>query len=68
MGAPTLVIVGEKDVVSLAHARQMAEALGHGTLAIVPGGHFTPVTHARRVNALIAAFLGIEKPTFKGSG
>ena len=62
IATPCLVIVGEADVVSLAHARQMAENLIHGTLAIVPGGHFTPVTHARRVNALIAGFFDIGDP------
>ena len=55
--APTLVIVGEKDVVSLSHSRRMAEWLANGSLAVVPGGHYTPVTQARRVNALIAEFL-----------
>lgn len=60
--APILVIVGEKDVVSLAHARLMAETLAHGTLVVIPGGHFTPVTQARRVNALIAGFFGIGAP------
>jgi len=58
--APTLVIVGEEDAVSIPHARQMAERLAHGFLAIIPGGHFTPVTQTRRVNGLIAEFLGIE--------
>jgi pimeloyl-ACP methyl ester carboxylesterase len=56
--APTLVVVGESDVVSLSHARYMAKWLANGSLAILPGGHFTPVTEARRVNALIVEFLG----------
>jgi pimeloyl-ACP methyl ester carboxylesterase len=55
--APTLVIVGEADVVSTSHARLMAEWLANGSLAIVAGGHFTPVTQALRVNALIDEFL-----------
>ena len=29
-----------------------------GSLAVIAGGHFTPVSHARRVNELIARFLG----------
>jgi pimeloyl-ACP methyl ester carboxylesterase len=58
--APTLVIVGESDVVSLSHARQMYEQLAHGSLAIIAGGHFTPITRARQVNGLIAGFLDIE--------
>jgi pimeloyl-ACP methyl ester carboxylesterase len=70
--APTLVIVGETDVVSASHAGQMAQWLPNGTLAIVAGGHFTPVTHARQVNELIAEFLkpvasaGIPAPPFLG--
>ena len=59
IAAPTLVIVGESDIVSISHARQMSEQLAHGSLVIIPGGHFTPVTQARRVNGLIAEFLGI---------
>lgn len=55
--APTLVIVGDADVVSASHARLMAEWLPNGSLAIIAGGHFTPVTQARRVNELIADFL-----------
>ncbi|MEE4113235.1 MAG: alpha/beta fold hydrolase [Desulfobacteraceae bacterium] len=50
--------IAKTDVVSTSHARLMAEWLVHGSLAIVAGGHFTPVTQARRINALIAEFLG----------
>jgi pimeloyl-ACP methyl ester carboxylesterase len=64
---PTLVIVGESDIVSVSHARQMSEQLANGFLAIIPGGHFTPITHARRVNRLIAEFLDID-PMYKSSG
>ncbi len=56
--APTLVIVGDADAVATSHARQMAQWLANGSLAVIPGGHFTPVTQARRVNALIEEFLG----------
>ena len=59
--APTLVIVGEADDVMASHARQMAEALPHGSLEIIPGGHFTPLTHPQLVNGLIADFLEIEE-------
>lgn len=58
--APTLVIVGEADDVMAVHARQMAEALPHGSLEILPGGHFTPLTHPGLVNGRIAAFLDIK--------
>jgi len=58
IAAPTLVIVGDADAVSTAHARLMAKWLANGSLAVIAGGHFTPVTQARRVNELIARFLG----------
>lgn len=59
---PTLVIIGEHDVISIAHARQMANLLANGFLKIVPGGHATPVTHSNAVNEAIAKFLGIPAP------
>ena len=63
--APTLAIVGEKDVVSITHTRQMAAELRNGALAIVPGGHFTPITQAERIHGLIADFLGIGGTSYK---
>ncbi len=59
ISAPVLVIVGRHDVVSTAHARKMAEALPHGELEIIPGGHSTPITHSIQVNAAIATFLDV---------
>jgi pimeloyl-ACP methyl ester carboxylesterase len=57
---PTLVIVGKRDIVTIEHALQMAARIKNGTIAIVPGGHFTPITQAPRVNRLIAEFLEIS--------
>jgi pimeloyl-ACP methyl ester carboxylesterase len=57
--APTLVIVGQSDMVTISHSRLLAELLPHGTLAVIPGGHSTPVTHPGRINRLIAEFLEI---------
>lgn len=65
IAAPTLVIVGDADFVSTAHARLMAKWLANGSLAVIAGGHFTPVTQARRVNEWIARFLG--EGTLEGS-
>lgn len=56
---PTMLIIGEHDVISSEHARQMANLLPHSFLEVVPGGHSTPVTHANQVNEAIAKFLGI---------
>ena len=68
IAAPTLVIVGETDFVSIAHARQLEKDLANGSLAIIPGGHFTPMTHSRRVNGLVADFFGIGTSPVKTNG
>ncbi|WP_319408405.1 alpha/beta hydrolase [uncultured Desulfosarcina sp.] len=62
ISAPTLVIIGDHDVISIAHARQMAKLLANGFLEIVPGGHSTPVTHSIQVNEAMAKFLGLPAP------
>lgn len=56
--APILVLIGQHDVVRIAHAKQMVDALPNSTLLIVPGGHSTPITHPVEVNAAIGDFLG----------
>ncbi len=59
---PVLIIVGEHDYVSVVHAREMAEAVVNGKLAIIAGGgHSTPITHADEVNRLILSFLSDPK-------
>ncbi|MEI6068306.1 MAG: alpha/beta hydrolase [Methylococcaceae bacterium] len=59
--APTLVIVGEHDIIDLSHSSELAQILASGKLEIVEGaGHAAPVTHARQINQLIASFLDIE--------
>ncbi|MDD3813101.1 MAG: alpha/beta fold hydrolase [Desulfocapsaceae bacterium] len=58
--APTLLIVGEHDVITSEHAQQMADLLPHGTLEVIPaGGHATLITHACQIDMLIGKFLGI---------
>ncbi len=59
--APVLVIVGEKDVITLEHSTQLAQWLGNGRLVVIPGaGHSTPVTDAQEVDGLVADFLEIK--------
>jgi len=61
--APTLIIVGESDVVTLKHSEKMAGVLNNGKLIVInKGGHATPVTHASEINALINKFL-VHKPS-----
>lgn len=57
--APVLVVVGERDVITLEHSAQLAWWLGDGRLVVIPGaGHAAPVTHADAVAALVGGFLG----------
>jgi len=59
--APTLVIVGENDIIDLVHSSELAQKLANGRLEIVPeAGHAAPITHALQINQLIASFLNIE--------
>jgi pimeloyl-ACP methyl ester carboxylesterase len=61
---PTLVLVGKHDMVSVEHAKKMADLLPHGLLTVVPGGHSALIFQSPEVNKAIAAFLGV--PLSKG--
>lgn len=37
--APTLIIIGDKDVVTPEHAMEMHKQIVHSEVAVVPGGH-----------------------------
>jgi pimeloyl-ACP methyl ester carboxylesterase len=60
IATPMLVIVGKHDMISVKHAKQMAELLPHGELIVLPGGHSTPVTQSVRLNNAISNFLQIS--------
>jgi len=56
--APTLVVVGEHDVVRPAHTRLVADAIPDARLVVVPGaGHMLPTERPHRLGALVAEFL-----------
>jgi pimeloyl-ACP methyl ester carboxylesterase len=57
VAAPTLVLQGDRDEVTLAHGAAVAAALPHGRLAVLPGTHALPVETPGVVNALLAWFL-----------
>lgn len=58
---PTLVVVGERDVVRPEHTRALVDALVHGRLVVVPGaGHMLPLDAPYRLGAAVTAFLGEE--------
>lgn len=54
----TLVLCGDRDVVTLEHAGRMFEALPDGQLCVLPGcTHYAPVEDPEPVNAAILRFL-----------
>jgi pimeloyl-ACP methyl ester carboxylesterase len=59
---PVLVIVGKHDIITVEHAKRMADLMPEGELVVLPGGHSTPVTNSTRVNNAIEAFLSIYPP------
>ena len=57
--APTLVLIGQHDLVRLEHAAAMAQALPAGQLAVVPGvSHYGPSERPWLINSLLLDFLG----------
>jgi len=55
--APTLVLQGDRDEVTLDHGAAVAAALGNARLAVLPGTHGLPLELPGAVNALLLAFL-----------
>jgi pimeloyl-ACP methyl ester carboxylesterase len=58
VGAPTLVLQGDRDEVTLEHGAAVAAALPKGRLAVLPGTHLLPLESPDLVNALLLWFLG----------
>jgi pimeloyl-ACP methyl ester carboxylesterase len=58
VGAPTLVLQGDRDEVTLEHGAAVATALPHGRLAVLPGTHLLPLENPEVVNPLLLWFLG----------
>jgi pimeloyl-ACP methyl ester carboxylesterase len=62
VGAPTLVLQGDRDEVTLEHGAAVASALPQGRLAVLPGTHLLPVEASEVVNALLLWFLAGATP------
>lgn len=62
VSAPTLVLQGDRDEVTLEHGASVAAALANGRLAVLPGTHLLPSELAGVVNALLVSFLRAHKP------
>jgi pimeloyl-ACP methyl ester carboxylesterase len=62
VAAPTLVLQGDRDEVTLEHGAAVAAALPHGRLAVLPGTHTLPVENPSVVNPLLLWFLAGAMP------
>ena len=57
ISAPTLVIVGDDDYVSVEHAQEFSCVVDHGQLAVVPGAsHLVPMEKPDLFNQLVLEF------------
>jgi pimeloyl-ACP methyl ester carboxylesterase len=63
IATPTLVLVGDDDLIELGHTVALYEALPAGRLAVVPAAsHLVPVEQPELVGRLIADFLAAPEP------
>jgi pimeloyl-ACP methyl ester carboxylesterase len=62
VAAPTLVLLGDDDMLTIEHAAAMQRALSNSQLAVVPGAsHALPMEKPEIVNRLILDFLADEQ-------
>jgi pimeloyl-ACP methyl ester carboxylesterase len=57
ISAPTLVLQGDRDEVTVEHSIEVVAALADARLAVLPGTHLLPVETPDVVNPLIVSFL-----------
>jgi pimeloyl-ACP methyl ester carboxylesterase len=61
--APTLVLQGDRDEVTVEHSAALVAALPEARLAVLPGTHILPLERPDLVNPLILSFLRDTEPT-----
>ncbi|HEY3683127.1 MAG TPA: alpha/beta hydrolase [Streptosporangiaceae bacterium] len=61
--APTLVLQGDRDEVTVEHSLAVVAALREARLAVLPGTHMLPIERPELVNPLIVSFLRGADPT-----
>lgn len=60
---PTLVVLGDHDIVSVDSAKALAAALPNATLTVLPDcGHMMYIDQTKRFNALVSEFLRARHP------
>jgi pimeloyl-ACP methyl ester carboxylesterase len=63
IAAPTLVIVGDDDYITVSHAEEFARTVAQGQLAVVPGtSHILPMERPDLFNQLVLEFTAHPEP------
>ena len=63
IAAPTLVIVGDDDYITVSHAEEFSRRVEHGQLAVVPGtSHILPMEKPDLYNQLVLEFMANPEP------
>jgi pimeloyl-ACP methyl ester carboxylesterase len=63
ISAPTLVIVGDDDYITVQHAEEFSRTVGNGQLAVVPGAsHLVPMEKPDLFNQLVLEFTANPVP------
>jgi pimeloyl-ACP methyl ester carboxylesterase len=64
--APTLLMIGDADIVRPEHVVQMFRLLQHGELAVLPGtSHFAPIERPAWITSMSRAFFKAPMPKSK---
>jgi len=66
IGAPTLVLQGDRDEVRLEHSAAVVAAIPRARLAVLPGTHALPIESSGVGNALLVDFLQGGRTTSTG--
>lgn len=62
--APTLVMVGDDDYISVGHAEELARRVAQGQLAVIPGAsHVVPMEKPEIFNQLVLEFIAAPEVT-----
>ena len=63
IAAPTLVMVGDDDYVTVSHAEEFSQMVPLGQLAVVPGAsHILPMEKSEVFNELVLDFMANPQP------
>jgi pimeloyl-ACP methyl ester carboxylesterase len=67
--APTLIMIGDQDIVLPEHAVEMYRMVPRAQLAVLPGSsHFAPIERSDWIASMVRAFFNAPMPKPQGKG